>query len=166
MDSIIQLLNNWGQVKRFYTYQEMVHCILPSKFKQAFKYAFFPQSWTKLLENVFPIMYTILRNKTISKTAALSKEIPFPQFNVASYKSWGIRLSFEHTTTLLPGGGGGGEGKSVTATMFRKMLPKYEIFLTVLSKIAGDSSPEFYFVLSSITYLQILHFPIGAFAKS
>ena len=81
-------------------------------------------------------MYTILRNKTISKTAALSKEIPFLQFNVASYKRGGIRLSFERTTTLLPGGDG--EGKSVTATMFRKMLPKYAIFSTVLSKIAGQ----------------------------
>ena len=38
-------------------------------------------------------MYTILRNKTISKTTALWKEIPFPQFNIASYKRQGIRIS-------------------------------------------------------------------------
>ena len=32
------------------------------------------QSWTKLLEKVFPIMSTFLRNKTISKTTPLRKE--------------------------------------------------------------------------------------------
>ena len=79
------------------------------------------QSQTKLFENVFPLMYAIRRNKTISKTTALRKKIPFPQFNVASYKHPGIRVSFEHTTALLPGGG----GRIGTATMFRKMLPKY-----------------------------------------
>ena len=42
------------------------------------------QSRTKLLEKVFPIMSTFLSNKTISKTTTLWKEIPFPQFNVAS----------------------------------------------------------------------------------
>ena len=31
-------------------------------------------------------MYSILRNKAISKTTALRKEIPFLQFNVAFYK--------------------------------------------------------------------------------
>ena len=36
------------------------------------------QSQTKLLEKVFPIMYTFLRNKTISKTTPLRKENPFP----------------------------------------------------------------------------------------
>ena len=45
------------------------------------------QFLTKLLEKVLPIMSTFLRgNKTISKTTPLRKEIPFPQFNVASYK--------------------------------------------------------------------------------
>ena len=43
--------------------------------------------------------------KTISKTTAFQNEIPFPQFNNASYKRPGTRLSFEHTTTLLPRGG-------------------------------------------------------------
>ena len=52
------------------------------------------QSQTKLLEKVFPIMSTFLRNKTISKTMPLRKEIPFPQFNVASYKCPGIRAAF------------------------------------------------------------------------
>ena len=55
----------------------------------------------------------------------LWEEIPFPQFNVASYKRPGIRLSFEYTTTPLSGEGG--EGKTGTATVFRKMLPKYTI---------------------------------------
>ena len=45
----------------------------------------------------------------------------------------GKRLSFEYTTTLLTGEGG--EGRTVTATMFGKMFPKYTIFSTVLSKI-------------------------------
>ena len=58
---------------------------------------------------------------------------PFLQFNVASYKRPGIRLSFKHTTTLLSGEGG--EGRTGTATMFRKVLSKYTIFSTVLSKI-------------------------------
>ena len=79
------------------------------------------QSHTKLLEKVFPIMSAFLSNKTISKTTPLRKEIPFPQFNVASFKCPGIRLSFEYTTTLLSGEGG--EGRTGTATMLRKMLP-------------------------------------------
>ena len=78
-------------------------------------------------------MSTFLRNKTISKTTPLRKENPFPQFNVASYKRPGIRLSFEYTTTLLSGEGG--EERTGTATMFRKILPKYAIFSTFLSKI-------------------------------
>ena len=90
---------------------------------------------TKLLKKVFPIMSTFLRNKTISKTTPLRKENPFPQFNVASHKRPGIRLSFEYTTTLLSGEGG--EGRTGTATMFRKMLSNYTIFSTVLSKIVA-----------------------------
>ena len=88
------------------------------------------QSRTKLLEKDFPIMSTFLRNKTISKTTPLRKENPFPQFNVASHKRPGIRLSFEYTTTLLSGEEG--EGRTGTATIFRKMLSKYTIFLTDL----------------------------------
>ena len=65
----------------------------------------------------------------------LRRENPFPRFNVASYKHPGIRLSFEYTTTLLLGEGE--EGRTGTATMFRKMLSKYTIFSTVLSKIVG-----------------------------
>ena len=82
------------------------------------------QSHTKLLEKVSPIMSTFPRNKTISKATPLRKENPFPQFNVASYKRQGIRLSFEYTTLLS---GEGGEGRTGTATTFRKMLPKYAI---------------------------------------
>ena len=81
------------------------------------------QSRTKLLEKVLPIMSTFLGNKTISKTTPLRKENPFPQFNVASYKRPGIRLSFEYTTTLLPGEGG--ERRIGTATMFRKRLSNF-----------------------------------------
>ena len=95
------------------------------------------QSRTKLLEKVFPIMSTFLRNKTISKTTPLRKEISFPQINVASYKRPGIRLSLKYTTTLLSGERG--EGRTDTATMFRKIFPKYTIFSTVLSKIVVSS---------------------------
>ena len=78
-------------------------------------------------------MSTFLCNKTISETTPLRKaENPFPQFNVASYKRPGIRLSFEYTTLLS---GEGGERRTAIATMFRKMLSKYTIFSTVLSKI-------------------------------
>ena len=80
------------------------------------------QSRTKLLEKVFPIMSTFLRNKTISKTTPLREENPFPRFNVASQKRPGIRLSFEYTKTLLSGEGG--EGRTGTGTIFRKMLSK------------------------------------------
>ena len=96
---------------------------------------FLLQSLTKLLEKVLPIMSTFLCNKTISKTMPLRKEIPFPQFTVASYKRPGIKLSFEYATTLLSGEGR--EGRTSTAMMFRKMLPKYTIFSTVLSKIVA-----------------------------
>ena len=78
------------------------------------------QSRTKLLEKVFPTMSSFLRNKTISKMTPLRKENRFPQYNVASPKRPGIRLSFEYITTLLSGEGG--EGRTGTATMFRKML--------------------------------------------
>ena len=115
------------------------------------------QSRTKLLEKVFPIMSTFLRNKTISKTTPLRKENPFPQFNVASHKRPGIRLSFEYTTTLLSEEGG--KGRTGTATMFRKMLSKDTIFSTVLSKIVARTSPRVSstiapkpFLISSIDY--------------
>ena len=78
-------------------------------------------------------MSPFLRNKTISKTKGLRKEIPLPQFNVASYKRPGIRVSFEYITTLLSREGG--EGRATIATTFRKMLCKYTIFSTVLFKI-------------------------------
>ena len=60
-------------------------------------------------------------NKNISKSTALCKENPLPQFKVASYKCLGIWLSFEDPTTLLPGGGG--EGKNRSAMKFRKSAP-------------------------------------------
>ena len=42
------------------------------------------QSWTKLLEKMFSLMHTTQRNKTVSKSTALRKEYPLPQFKVAS----------------------------------------------------------------------------------
>ena len=70
----------------------------------------------------------------------LRKENPFPQVNIASYKRPVIRLSFDYTTTLLSGEGE--EGRTGTATMFRKMHSKYIIFSTVLSKIVGQELGE------------------------
>ena len=82
---------------------------------------------------MFSLMCTTYRNKTISKSTALRKENPLPQFKVASYKCLGIRLSFKDPTTLLPGGRG--EGRIGRLRRLEKMPPKYAIFSTVLSKI-------------------------------
>ena len=69
---------------------------------------------------------------------AFAERKSLPQFNVASYKRPGIRISFEYTTTLLSGEEA--EGRTGTATMFRKMLSKNTIFSTVLSKIAAKGT--------------------------
>ena len=80
-------------------------------------------------------MSTFLSNKTISKTMPLRKENSFPQFNVASHKRLGIRLSFEYTTTLLSGEGG--RRRTAADTIVSKMLLKYKIFSTVFFKIGA-----------------------------
>ena len=80
-------------------------------------------------------MSTFLWQQNYFQNDVLRRENPFPQFNGASYKRPGIRLSFEYATTLLLGEGE--EGRTGTATMFRKMQSKYIIFSTVLSKIVG-----------------------------
>ena len=67
-------------------------------------------------------MPTFLRNKTFYKLTPLRKENPFTQFNVASHRRLGIRLSFEYTTTLLSGKAG--EERTGTGSMFEKMLSK------------------------------------------
>ena len=100
------------------------------------------QSRTKLFDKVFLIMSTFLCNETISETTPLRKaENPLPQCNIASYKRPWIRLSFEYTTTLLSGDWG--EGRTGTATIFRKMLLKYSAynFLNNLVQdcVQGDS---------------------------
>ena len=71
---------------------------------------------------------------------ALRKENPLPQFKVASYKCLGIWLSFGDPTTLLPGGGE--EGRIGRLRSLEKMPPKYAIFSTVWSKIAGTVAWE------------------------
>ena len=123
-------------------------------------------------------MSTLLCNKTISKTTPLWKENLFPQFNVASHKRQGIRLSFEYTTTLLSGEGG--EGRTGTATMFRKMLSKYTIFSTVLSKIvvvnhlsvqtfctiSGSFGTFIIFALQSVSWRDKLYFNSITFKNS
>ena len=72
--------------------------------------------------------------KLFPKRRLCGKKTPNPQYNVASHKRPGIRLPFEYTTLLS---GEGGKGRTGTATMFRKMLSKYTIFSTVLSKIVA-----------------------------
>ena len=79
-------------------------------------------------------MSTFLRNKAIFKTTSLRKENPFPQFNVASHlnaQGSGFLLNTQQHCFQ----GEGGEGRTGTATMFWKILSKYTIFSTVLSKI-------------------------------
>ena len=85
-------------------------------------------TWESFPHHVhFPTQQKYFRNDAFAERKSL------PQFNVASYKHPGIRLPFEYITTLLSGEGG--EGRTGTATIFRKMLSKYTIFSTVLSKI-------------------------------
>ena len=86
-------------------------------------------TWERFSHHVhFPTQQNYFQNDAFAE-----KKKSFPQFNVASHKRQGIRLSFEYTTTLLSGEGG--EGRTGTAMMFPKMLSKYTIFPTVLSKI-------------------------------
>ena len=95
------------------------------------------QSRTKLLEKVFPIMSTFLRNKTISRTTHCGEKTPSPNSMLlrTNAQRSGFLFNTHATTTLLSGEEG--EERTGTATMFRKMLSKYSIFSTVLSKIVG-----------------------------
>ena len=78
------------------------------------------QSRTKLLEKVFSIMSTFLRNKTISKTTPLRKEVLFPQFNVAFYKRPGIFFWMHNNIAFW----GRWRGKNrYSYDEFRKMVP-------------------------------------------
>ena len=88
------------------------------------------QNYLRKFSPSCPLSYA---TKLFRKRRLCGKKTPSPNINVASHKRPGIRLSFECTTTLLSGEGG--EGRTGTATMFRKMLSKYTIFSTVLSKI-------------------------------
>ena len=73
---------------------------------------------------------------------ALRKEYPFPQFKVASYKSPGIRLSFEDTTTLLPGGREREEWLRLRC--LQKCSPSMKFLCRVLSKIVANQSVQFH----------------------
>ena len=94
-----------------------IHCMLQVKFDFRIK-NFNLQSRTKLLENLYPSMHTIEHNNTISTTTDLRYQISLPPG--VSYKCLRIRVSLEHTTTLLPRGGGKG-GRGI-ARMLGKML--------------------------------------------
>ena len=102
----------------------------------------------------FPTQQNYLQND------AFAERKPLPQFNVASYERPGIRLPFEYTTTLLSGKGG--EGKTGTATVFRKMLPKYAIFSTVLVQDCSLSI----LLLISISDENLLRVQAGVEKKS
>ena len=95
------------------------------------------QSQTKLLEKVFPTISTFLRNKTISRTTHCGEKTPSPNSMLlrTNAQRSGFLFNTHATTTLLSGEEG--EERTGTATMFRKMLSKYSIFSTVLSKIVG-----------------------------
>ena len=54
-----------------------IHCMLQVKFDFRIK-NFNLQSWTKLLENLYPSMHTIKCNNTISTTTDLRYQIPLP----------------------------------------------------------------------------------------
>ena len=73
---------------------------------------------------------------------ALRKEYPFPQFKVASYKSPGIRLSFEDTTTLLPGGREREEWLRLRC--LQKCSSSVKFLSRVLSKIVANQSVQFH----------------------
>ena len=108
-------------------------CYLPDQMKNSCNL----QSQTKLLEKVFPTISTFLRNKTISRTTHCGEKTPSPNLMLLPTNAQGSGFLFNThgTTTLLSGEEG--EERTGTATMFRKMLSKYSIFSTVLSKIVG-----------------------------
>ena len=89
------------------------------------------QNYLRKFSPSCPLSYA---TKLFPKRRLCGKKTPSPN-SMLLYKRPGIRLSFEYTTTLLSGEGG--EGRTGTATMFRKMLSKYTIFSTVLSKIVA-----------------------------
>ena len=112
-------------IQNFYTCKD---CLKNDQTYSKFRFNLFNrivvlQFGTELLENVFSLMGTTLHKKTVSKSMALRKENPSP--SSTSYKCSGMRLYFQDTTTLLPGGGG--EGRITMATMFGKMFSKYEM---------------------------------------
>ena len=95
-----------------------------------------------------PLSYA---TKLFPKRRLCGKKTPSPNSMLLPHKRPGIRLSFEYTKTLLSGEGR--EGRTGTATMFQKMLSKYTIFSTVLSKIVACTSPQ---VISTSPKTQVL----------
>ena len=85
-------------------------------------------------ESFSPLSH-FLNGQATTKTSEWKKTPSPNSMLLPIHKCPGIRLSFEYTTTLLSGEGG--EGRTGTATMLRKMLSKYTIFSTVLSKIVA-----------------------------
>ena len=111
------------------------------------------QSQTKLLEKVFPVMSTFLRNKTISKTTPLvcGKKSPFPSSMLFPTNDQGSGFLLNRQQHCFQGKGEKEEPGTATCMMSRKMLLKYTIFSTVLSRIVADI-PSYQFV-----YFQLEH---------
>lgn len=65
--------------------------------------------------------------KTISKSTALRKTNPLPQFKAASYKRSGIRLSFDDNNTAS---GGRGREDSPRLRCLEKCSPSMQFFLS------------------------------------
>ena len=82
---------------------------------------------------------------------ALRKENPLPQFKVASYKCLGIRLSFEHPATLLPGGGG--EGRISRLRSLEKNAPQVRSFINSFVQDCRSNFLICHFYLSKDKFL-------------
>ena len=93
------------------------------------------QSRTKLRENLYLFMHSMVRNNTISKTTDLRYEIPLPPGQSCFLQMSKDQGCFRtHTNIASKGRGEGGRG---IARMLRKMVCECDIFSTVLSKIVA-----------------------------
>ena len=93
------------------------------------------QSWTKLLEKVYPIMSTFLHNKLFPKRRLCGKKSPYPSFMLLPTNAQGSGFLLNTQQHCFQGKGEREE--PVQLRRFKKMLPKYTVFSTVLSKIVA-----------------------------
>ena len=93
------------------------------------------QSRTKLLEKVLPIMSTFLRNKTISRTTYCGEKSPSRNSMLLPTNAQGSGFLLNTQQHCFQRKGEREE--PVQLRCLEKMLSKYTIFSTVLSKIVG-----------------------------